>query len=85
MFAGTLRSPVRRRSRRTAKQSGFLSMKRSSSSLGGERFHSSLNKAPKKESRPAFARVVDVVSKIRPPTLNLILSFELPINGKRMI
>jgi len=81
MLAGTLRSPVRRRSRRTAKQSEFLSTKRMESS-SGERFHSSSNNAPKKESRPAFANVVAVVSKSRPPTLNLILSFEIPINGK---
>lgn len=45
--------------------------------LGRERFQSSSKRAPKNEFRPAFARVVDVVSKILPPTLNVTLSLSL--------
>lgn len=77
MFGGMLRSPVRRRSRRIEKQSGFLSMKMISLSLAencGVKSQLSSNNGPKKELRPPFASVVEVVSKILPPTLNLILS-----------
>ena len=69
---------MRRRSRRTEKQSGFLSMKNSQweneSLFGCFKVQFSLNNAPKKEFLPALANVVEVVSKTLPPTLNLTLS-----------
>lgn len=64
----------RRRLTRTAKHRGFRSMKWTASSAAAVKFQSESKKAPKYESRPALARVVEVVSKIFPPTLNLILS-----------
>jgi hypothetical protein len=65
---------VRRRSRRTAKQSGFRSMKKISSWLLCCKFQFSSNNEPKYEFLPAFASVVAVVSKILPPTLNFTVS-----------
>lgn len=60
------------------KQSGFRSMKNSQlglkSLLGCFKVQFSLNNAPKKEFLPALANVVEVVSMILPPTLNLTLS-----------
>lgn len=69
---------MRRRSRRTEKQSGLLSMKNSQledeSLFGCFKVQFSLNNAPKKEFLPELANVVEEVSKILPPTLNLTLS-----------
>lgn len=45
----------------------------------GCKFQFSSKSAPKKELRPALARVVQVVSNVLPPTLNLTLSLWIPI------
>ncbi|GER35827.1 glucose-6-phosphate dehydrogenase 5 [Striga asiatica] len=74
------RPPVLRRSRRTAKQSGFRSIKWWWSGEGeGRRFQLESSRAPNRESRPAFASVVAVVSKMRPLTLNLTRSLWGPM------
>lgn len=69
-MAAEERSPVRSRSRSTAKHSGFLSKKWVFVLLASGQFMI----APKYESLPAFDSVVVVVSNTLPPTLNLILS-----------
>ena len=66
------------KSKRTPKQSGFLSMK---CSVIAE-FQLSSNMARKNEFLPANSKVVVVVSKILPPTLSFTLPFGVPIVQK---